>query len=180
LKYRDPDSVGKKFLNESEVQSYTLARLRSFCSKVWPEHIFPVVERYRVDAAGIFLGTRMVYCECKHFTEYQSYSSIVDAIDQASSYADAMQHPMFIGPVFTSLTNVMSGCGDGLAALQLLAGRFNVGFLWVLRRSKRCGLILRGQNLIDNSMRVHGKINDLYVYRKRSGSKTASQEVLAL
>jgi len=180
MSYRDPDSVGKKFYDEKEVKLYTLARLKSFCSNVWPEHVFPVSQKYRVDAAGTFLQTKMVYCECKFFNEYQSYATLVDAIDQAASYADAMQHPMFIGPVFTSLTNVMSGCGDGLAALQLLAGRFNVGFLWVHRKQCRCGLILRGQNLIDNHMRVHGRIDELYVYRKRCGSKTVSQEAAAL
>jgi len=180
MSYRDPDSIGKKFANENEVKIYTQARLKSFCSSVWPEHVFPVVERYRVDVAGTFLQTKMVYCECKFFNEHQSYATLVDAIDQASSYADAMQHPMFVGPVFTSLANVMSGCGDGLAALQLLAGRFNVGFLWVLRRSKRCGLILRGQNLIDNYMNINSRIDEIYVYRKRQGSKTVSQEAVAL
>jgi hypothetical protein len=162
------------FRNESEVHAYTAWVMDYFCTKVRPEHQLGTC-KYRVDLAGWSdAAQRMIYVECKRFHEDQHISQIADAIMQAKSYADAIEDVFFVGPLFGKRDDFNKGFGGPLAALHLMAGHLNVGFLVVNLEHRRVHVMFKGQNLIQatpaREVSVNSNINNIMRYRSRTGS----------
>jgi len=156
---------------EAKIVDEAAALLGSFCTHVELEYEIPG-HPYRVDLCGQLRDeAQWALVECKRF-DPKTLSEYVDAIDQAASYADAIEYPVFIGPVVGRPMDLAAGKADNaLGALHLMAGRLNVGFLWRHPRSSRVGgLLLRGQNLLGRDG-PHKNFDRIWRYTRRAGSK---------
>ena len=152
---------------EASVRDIGAAALARFCSDVQIEYRIPG-HRLRVDLRATLPNGHWALVECKPFD--QTVTPYVDAVDQAASYADAIEYPVFIGPVYGSPLELSLGRHDnGLGTLHLMAGRLNVGFLWINERDE-AGLLLRGQNIIDTRRGLHSNFDNVWRYKRRSGS----------
>jgi len=165
------------FNNEAEVESYGASLMEKFCLRVARQVVIPK-KGMRLDISGLLPNHRQALVECKIFRDH--LATYVDAIDQAASYADELQHPVFIGPVYGSPSEISYGImSNGLGALHLMASRLNVGFLWV-NHSERAGLLFRGQCLIHSeSKTVHPRFDEIYKYTERMGSAKITLESCA-
>lgn len=159
-----------RFSNEEEVRIAGKAAMASFCHHVEEEYTIPD-HPLRVDLCGHLSNGEWALVECKVFSQWQ-LSPFVDAIDQAASYANAIQYPVFIGPVYGSPLDLVIGRHDNaIGALHLMAGRLNVGFLWI-NHAGETGLLLRGQNLVDTRRGTHKNFDAVWRYKRRFGSGT--------
>jgi hypothetical protein len=172
-----------KFETESDVQAYACCVMDHFCSKVIPERQLTTC-KYKVDVAGYCdKAKRMIYLECKRFHRNQNISEIADAIMQAKSYADALEYPVFVGPLFGERPDFVLGTAGALAALHLMAGHLNVGFFVVNTRIHRAMLLFKGQKLIEatpaREVSVHSQIEMHFRYKERQGSKVIQKDALS-
>lgn len=160
------------FDSEEDVRSAGFVALNGFCQQVEHEYEIPG-HRLRVDLCGHLPNGDWALVECKRFTPF-NLSPFVDAIDQAASYADAIQYPVFIGPVYGSPSDFSAGrLNNALGALHLLGSRLNVGFLWVNHLGE-AGLMLRGQSVVRTSPQgvlQHDNFSSIWRYTRRFGSK---------
>jgi len=158
-----------QYTNEQRYQEAAVVLLRNLgCTHVTPEA--EITPRMRVDVAAVLPDQcGFVYVECKNFE--RTISNYVDAVMQAASYADAIKHPVFIGPFDGSRTTLCNGAiDDGMSVLHLMAGRLNVGYLAV-SDSGGVQLILRGQVIFSTFSGAHSDFQNLYKYVTRVGSK---------
>lgn len=123
----------------------------------------------RVDLCAYLPNGHLALIEVKAF-DGKTLSPLIDAIDQAASYADVIRYPVFIGPVDGTASKFSAGRMDNaLGALHLLAGRLNVGFLGV--NSYGSGsLVLRGQNVV-SEWGTPKNFESIFRYVTRIGSK---------
>lgn len=154
---------------EAKIVDEAAALLDGFCTHVGREYQIPG-HPYRVDLCGHLPNGHWALIECKRF-DPQTLSEYVDAIDQAASYAEAIEYPVFIGPVVGQPVSLATGRADNaLGALHLLASRLNVGFLWKHPAHGNGGLLLRGQNLLSRDG-PHKNFDRIWRYTRRAGSK---------
>lgn len=123
----------------------------------------------RVDLCAWLPNDHLALIEVKAF-DGRTLSPLIDAIDQAASYANVIKYPVFIGPVDGTASEFAAGRMDNaLGALHLLAGRLNVGFLGVNRHGSG-SLVLRGQNVISD-WGTPRNFDSIFRYVTRVGSK---------
>ncbi len=151
----------------SYVAEYLLSKL---CADVEREYqITDGSQHYRIDLKGVLPNGEYALVEVKAFGQF--LTPYVDAIMQAASYADAIEYPVFIGPVMGDKSSIVTGTHDNaIGALHLVAGRLNVGFLCVSRHGAP-SLVLRGQRVMD-LMGVSDSFATHWGYRTRRGSRT--------
>jgi len=165
-----PEATWPRFVNETQVRIAGKAAMGLFCHYVEEEYAIPG-HPLRVDLCGHLSNGEWALVECKVFSQWQ-LSPFVDAIDQAASYANAIEYPVFIGPVYGSPLEMAMGRHDNaIGALHLMAGRMNVGFLWVNEQGDS-GLLLMGQNVIDTRRGAHANFEAVWRYKRRYGSGT--------
>lgn len=165
--------VGQHPVKKTESDIVTKARraLGQFATNIEPE--FRILNQdesksYRVDLKGVLKNGEYVLVECKAFND--TLSPYVHAIVQAASYADAIEYPVFIGPVHGTALQLSHGSLDNaLGALHLLAGHLNVGFLCVSHGGTSF-LLLRGQRLA-GADGLHSEFQSHWGYVARHGSK---------
>lgn len=123
----------------------------------------------RVDLCAWLPNGHLALIEVKAF-DGRTLSPLIDAIDQAASYANVIKYPVFIGPIDGTASQFSAGRMDNaLGALHLLAGRLNVGFLGV-NHSGSGSLVLRGQNVISD-WGTPKNFDSIFRYVTRVGSK---------
>lgn len=155
----------KNLRNEDRYVSAACDLLRRLDCYVQREYEIP---GGRVDVAGALSNGHWILVECKNFEG--NPSAHVDAVMQAASYADAIEYPVFIGPLNGSRSTLCNGdSDDGMTMLHLIAGRLNVGFLSVNDRGD-VQLILRGQVVASSRDGLHSRFNDHWGYIQRKGS----------
>ena len=154
-------------VTESKLVEVAEHALASFCTGI--EREYDIGNGMRVDLKAELSNGQFVLVEVKAFDE--TLTPYVEGIIQACSYADAIKYPVFIGPISGSRMSVSSGKLDNaLAALHLLGGRLNVGFLCTSSHGYS-SLILRGQRMADAGS-LHSEFDSHWFYGTRSGSKT--------
>jgi hypothetical protein len=156
---------------ETELAAHARASLSQFATNIEPEYHFESLDgkkTYRVDIKAELKNGEYALVEVKAFRD--NLTPYIDAIIQAASYADAIRYPVFIGPVTGSRETLAAGRLDNaLGALHLVAGRLNVGFLY-LTQWGTAGLLLRGQRLVDAGG-LSGQFATHWGYVERLGSK---------
>lgn len=123
----------------------------------------------RVDICAWLPNDHLALIEVKAF-DGKTLSPLIDAIDQAASYASVIRYPVFIGPIDGTASVFSAGRMDNaLGALHLIAGRLNVGFLGV-NSYGRGSLVLRGQNVV-SEWGMPKNFDHIFRYVTRVGSK---------
>lgn len=159
-------TLPKSVTSEARYKHAAMFLLSKICTDVTEEVELP--NGLRADVSGVLPNGEWVVLECKNFGF--TASVYIDAVMQASSYANAIRQPVFIGP-FDGSCSVFTGSDDpALAMLHLIAGRLNVGFLAV-NHAGEVQLILRGQVLVSSRTGLHSKFDAHCKYISRVGSK---------
>jgi hypothetical protein len=165
------EDIWPVFKTEEDVKRAGRRALEAFCEHVEDEYRIDE-HRMRVDLCGHLSNGHWALVECKKFSPFD-LSPFIDAIDQAASYAAAIEYPVFIGPVYgTPMELSLGSHKNGLGALHLMASRLNVGFLWINPIWGDSGVMLRGQSLARSNGSLHSRFDQLWRYKRRVGSKT--------
>lgn len=159
-------TLPKSVTAEARYKHAAMFLLSKICTDVTEEIDLP--KGLRADVSGILPNGRWVVLECKNFGS--AASVYIDAVMQASSYADAINQPVFIGPFNGSCTLFTGSDDPALAMLHLFAGRLNVGFLAV-NHAGDVQLVLRGQVLMSTREGLHSDFDSHFHYTTRNGSK---------
>lgn len=163
--------IDRPKLTENDLVTKARRALCQFATDIEPEFRFESHDgesRFRADLKGVLANGEYVLVECKAFN--QTLSPYIQAIIQAASYADAIEYPVFIGPVHGTALRLSHGAMDNaLGALHLLAGHLNVGFLCVSHGGTSF-LLLRGQRLA-GAEGLHSEFKAHWGYVARHGSK---------
>lgn len=163
------------FQSENDCKHVSRQALSRLCEFVDDEYRLKDC-RMRIDLRGVLVNGCWALVECKKFSAY-NLAAFIDAADQARSYADAIEYPVFIGPVYGKPSELSKGeHSNGLGAIHLMAGRWNVGFLYIDPYWGSVGLMLRGQNLVsrrvdEDAPRFHSRCKELWRFSRRVGSK---------
>lgn len=161
------DPTLKSKSQEAQLVEVARGLLGQFSSNIEPEYVIEGTP-YRIDLKAELPNGEFALVEVKAFRD--DLTPYVDAVIQAASYAEAIKYPVFIGPIEGSRETLSTGRLDSaLSALHLMAGRLNVGFLYV-SGTGNAGLLLKGQRLIDAGS-VSSNFSNVWAYRSRRGSK---------